>query len=67
MKIGETVRLKKWRDYFGPGEYIEYGSKDRNRVGVFIFIGSEDIRDMKIQPDEVLKAMGWTPPKDVAK
>lgn len=75
-QIGDVFRLKNWRDYPRPDPtapvglvWMDYKHPDKNKVGVFIFIGVEnkDGTGPKIEADEVLIAMGWTPPPDAKK
>jgi hypothetical protein len=66
MKFGDTMLMRKFRHYFGDDQFVEYKIEDKNRVGVFLFLGTQPIDGSKEL--DLLKAMydlGFVPDKDI--
>lgn len=66
MKVGDVLRLRNVRHYFGDDkkQWVEYKPIGKNDVGLFLFLGHENI-DGKAPLDvmAVMDRLGWEPKK----
>lgn len=67
MNVGTIVRLRKWRTYFAPGSYVEYGyngkdKKTKDEVALFTFLGTEDLKEgtPALDPAFSMYVMGYS-------
>lgn len=59
MNIGDVVTTKSIKVVIQDGEgWLNY-KPDKDKVFVFICLGTDSIKDPKLNPEKILNALGW--------